>query len=66
MFDLRSSTGELFKKQWTTMTTDEISSSMRGAPGIPEGAAECQSWHYRLVETGAMANGSMSLKKVAP
>ena len=28
-------------------------------------AAECQSWHYRLVETGAMANGSMSLEKVA-
>ena len=28
-------------------------------------AAECQAWHYRLVETGAMANGSMSLEKVA-
>ena len=28
-------------------------------------AAECQPWHYRLVESGAMANGSMSLEKVA-
>ena len=28
-------------------------------------AAECQAWHYRLVEAGAMANGSMSLEKVA-
>ena len=28
-------------------------------------AAECQPCHYRLVESGAMANGSMSLKKVA-
>ena len=28
-------------------------------------AAECQPWHYRLVESGSMANGSMSLEKVA-
>ena len=28
-------------------------------------AAECQPWHYRLVQSGAMTNGSMSLEKVA-
>ena len=28
-------------------------------------AAECQPWHYRLEESGAMTNGSMSLEKVA-